>query len=469
MTPPVDALAIPSPRAWRKRASEGRRKHRSRTLGETFTDLYTLLWFVLIYGGALYSEVSRHLRTPGAVEGQVARHWLGVAALLAGAGVAWRGLRALGPMLATPAEQYWVVSSPVSRRGWLAGRFVGVLVAGMAAGAAAAFTVVLLGIRSRGAGLAALGGMVYGVLVASASVLAQSAGPRRWWPRTVTGALLGVGGLTALAVVMAHYTGRPVPEPVAGIGPVLLAVGVPLAALATWRATAALPGLDRSRLGAGAQLAAAVVTSAVWMDVTVLGGVLEARHWRRVGWVRSRRVRSLFGVSHPAWGLLQAELLRTVRRPGTLGFWAALVLAQYGMTVGAPSLAGTSRLVLAYLAVGRLMAGLRAVARSPGLRRSLGGSDAALRGAHVAVPLLGGLLWWAATIPAGTVGITTGGLILVAGVVGAAYRSATRGPIDYSEAVVDMGVSRLPVGLILQVARGPDLLGAVLVVRLLMR
>ncbi len=458
---------VPSARAWRKRARAARREHRNRTLGDTLTDLYTLLWFVLIYGGALYSEMGRHLETPGAVEGQVERHWLGLALLLVGAGLAWRGLRSLGPMLATPAEQSWAVSSPVSRTGWLAPRFAGVLAAGAAAGAIAGFTVALMGIRGRGAGFAATGGAVYGVLVASALVMAQAAPIRRRW-QAVPGVLLGAGGFTALAVVTAHFAGRPVPAPTAGVAPVLLAAGIPLAGLATWRAARALPTLDRSRLGAGAQLAAAVVTSAVWMDVTVLSGVIEARHWRRVSRVRSRRSwPRIPGVADRLWGLVQAEVLRTLRRPGALLFWVALVLAQYSVVVAAPSLAGTARLVLAYLAVGRLMAGLRVVARSRGLRRSLGGSEIALRAAHVVVPALGGVLWWAATIPAGAVGLT-GGLGLVGGVVAAAYRSATRGPIDYSAALMEVGVGQLPVGLILQLARGPDLLGAVLVIRILM-
>jgi hypothetical protein len=463
------AVSIPGVRAWRRRAREARRGHHLRKLSETLTDLYTLLWFVLIYGGALYSEVGRHLRTPEAVEGQVERHWLAVAALLAGAGLAWRVLREVGPMLASPADLHWALSSPMSRRGWLAGRFAGALIGGAIAGAAAAFTVVLLGIRGRSPGLAALGGAVYGTAVAASSVLAQASPPRRRWPGAIAVVLLGTGGALALAVVVAHYTGRAVPRPTAGIGPVLLYVGVALAGVTVWRAGAALPRLDRSRLGGGAQLAAAVVTSAVWMDLTVIGGVLDVRRWRRVGWVRSRRFGwSIPGVPARAWALVQAEVVRTTRRPGALGFWAALVLAEYGIAVAAPSLAGAARIVLAYLAVGRLMAGLRTVARSEGLRRSLGGSEATLRVAHVVVPAAGALLWWAATVPADGIGLTTGGLVLAAGIVAAAYRSATRGPIDYSEAIVEMGVSQLPVGLIRQVVRGPDLLGAVLIVRLFM-
>lgn len=460
---------VPAVRVWRRRARRARREHHDRSAGDVFNDLYALLWFFLIYGSAFYSEVRRALEVPGVMEGAVERHWLGIAALLAGAGLVWQGLRALGPMLASPAEQYWAVSSPMSRRGWLVGRFVGVLAGGAVLGAMAAFTVVLLGIRGSGSGSASLAGALYGTAVAALSVAAQRARVRRRWPDAVGAILLGAGGITALGVIAAHYTGRAVAAPAEGVGPVLLAAGVPLAGVSVWRATRALSRLDRARLGAGAQLAAAVVTSAVWMDVTVLGGVLEVRRWRRVGRVRSRHpMFRIPGVPDRVWVLVQAEALRTLRRSGALGFWAALALTQYGVAVAAPSLAGVARLILAYLAVGRLMPGLRAVARSVGLRRSLGGSEAELRVAHVVVPALAGVLWWGVTIPAGTVTLDAAGLLLVAGVVAAAYRSATRGPIDYSEAIVETGVGQLPVGLILQLARGPDLLGAAILVRVLM-
>lgn len=461
--------SIPSVGEWRKRARAARREHHHRTLRDTLTDLYTAFWFVLIYGGALYSEVNRHLQTPGAMEGAVERHWLGIAALLAGAGLAWRGLRALGPMLASPAEQYWAVSSPLSRRGWLAGRFTGVVAAGAAAGALAAFTVALLGIRGRGVGLAALTGVVWGAMVASSAVVAQGTDRRRRWPGAVAAVLLGAGGLTALIVIAAHYGGRVVPAPADGIGTAMLAVGAPLACVSAWGGTRTLPRLDRARLGAGAQLAAAVVTAAVWLDVTVLGGVLEVRRWRRVGRVRSRRLlRSVPFVPGRVWGLVQAEVVRTARRPGTLAAWAALGVAQYGTAVAAPSLTGVTRVVLAYFAAGRLMAGLRTVARSGGLRRALGGSETLLRGAHVVVPAVATVVWWLVTIPAGAGDLGSAGFLLAAGVVAAAYRAATRGPLDYDTGMLDTPFGPLPVGLVIQLGRGPDLLGAVILARVLL-
>lgn len=55
-----------------------------------------------------------------------------------------------------------------------------------------------------------------------------------------------------------------------------------------------------------------------------------------------------------------------------------------------------------------------------------------------------------------------------AGVVGAAYRAATPPPRRYDGPDVDTPLGLLPIGIITQVARGPDLLGAVIVLQILL-
>lgn len=465
------AAETPSPPgvgAWRRRARRARRGHHHRSGRDVFTDLYTLLWFVLIYGGALYSEVNRHLETPGALEGAMERHWLGVAALLAGAGLAWQGLRTLGPIMASPAEQYWALSAPLSRGRWLTPRFVTVVVAGAAVGSLAAAAVVFLGIRGGGTGTAALAGAAFGLAIPAVATVAQGAPTERRWPSGLGWGLMAVGAGLSAAVIAVHYAGGPLPGP-PDAAVALLWLGGPLAAAALWTGVRTLPGLDRARLGGGAQVAAAVVTSAVWLDPTVLGRVLEIRKWRRVGWVRRRRIRGgVPGIPDRVVGLLKAEWIRTTRRPGALAVFGGLALGQYAVAVTAPPLTGVARILLAYLAANRLMAGLRTVARADGLRRALGGSEAVLRGSHVVVPALATTLWWLATEPAGAGGPPELGLLLVIGVVAAAYRAAARGPIRHGGAVFDIGLGLLPVDLILQLVRGPDLLGVVILVQVIL-
>jgi hypothetical protein len=221
----------------------------------------------------------------------------------------------------------------------------------------------------------------------------------------------------------------------------------------------ALPRVDRAALTTGAQFATAAVTAAVWLDPSLLAGVLESRRWRGIGRVRSRR----FLSGGRWWALLQAEVRRLYRHPSAIMTWSALVLGQYAVAVALPAVAGSAHVIGAYLAADRLTAGLRTVGRSPGLRRALGGGDTALRLVHLVVPAAGAALWWLVTAPVGGAHLGAVEILLVAGVVGAVYRAATRPPMAYGGTVVETPFGLIPVDLLRQLTRGPDVL-AVLVI-----
>src|SRR5690606_385018 len=123
--------------------------------------------------------------------------------------------------------------------------------------------------------------------------------------------------------------------------------------------------------------------------------MLEARRWRSVGVVKSGRPRR-----GPRWlVLVQRDLRRPLRQPAMLVTWSALLLVLAGVAVALPPATGVAHLVLAYLAAIRFTVGLRAVARSPGLRRMLGGRELTLHLSHLALPALAGLAWYAAALP----------------------------------------------------------------------
>jgi hypothetical protein len=466
MTAPA-AVGVPRARAWRTRVRRARQRHRTRSLGDTLTNLYMLLWLVAVYGGALVSTVREHLRAPAGASGVVAeRYWIAVAMLLAGSGLVWQGARTLGPLLATPAEQAWGLSTPIDRRAWLLPRFVAVLLVGALGGAGAASALVALGLRGHGLGMAALAGGACGVGGAAACVVAQGSPWRHRWPRVIGTALVSAGAATAALMVVTHYTRRVLPAP---NGPVSLAValiGLPAAAASSIVALRALNRLDAVVLSAGAPVAEAAVTAAVWLDLSLLSRVLELRRWRRVGRVRSRRFLSI--LPGRAGALLQAELRRQLRRPGALTVWGALALAQYAVAAVAVSVAGVSHLIGAYLAAGRLMGGLRTVAGSAGLRRMLGGDNVRVRLLHLAVPALGTGVWWAITSPAGGPHVGAVALLLVGGVVAAAYRGATRSPMSYGGSAFETPFGMFPAEILLQLARGPDLLGVVIILQVIL-
>ncbi len=470
------AAAAPRAREWRSRLRRGRRAHHTRPLGERLTDLYILLWIVAIYGGTLAVTLRQHLAaTAGAPRTNAERWWLGAAALLGGGGLAWKGLRSLGPLLATPAEQAWGVATPIERRAWLLPRFALLVAASAAAAGVAAGAVALATVTGGSPGSAVLAGAAWGALAAAAAVVAQRP-PGGRWPALPGAALLAAGAAAAAAVVVAHYGGRLLPTPTAAIGLPTALVGAPLAAAALALASRALPALDIAALSAGAQLATVAMTATIWVDPALLSRFLEVRRWRRVARVRARPLTSWPGGRVPA--LLWVELRRVARRPSAIAVWGALALAQYAVAVVAPSAAGVTRVIGAYLAAGRFAGGLRVVARSQGLRRALGGDEWTLRLSHVVLPALAALLWWAVTAPAaaalagaagaGGAAAGAGALLLPLGAVAAAYRAATRGPISYGSAVFETPFGLFPVELVISLARGPDLLAAVLLLQVLL-
>lgn len=453
----------PRARKWRARLRRARRKHHDRSLGDVLTDLYTLLWLVLVYGGALASAVRRHSATaaPGASSAAL---WITAAVVLAGAGVTWRGMGALGPLFATPAEQSWAVSTPVDRRAWLLPRLAFLLL-GFGAGAAVLACLVGLGLGVHALGWATLAAGLFGIALPGASVTAQRSRTEGRWSRLLGSGFTVAGIAVAAGAVAAHYLGRPLattglPSPL-----VLTGAGVPLAGLALVGAVRTLPHLDLGSLSAGAQLATATFAATITLDPTLLSGLLEVRHWRRVGRVSSRPFR--WGHLGRTWVLLQAEVRRQVRRRGAVGAWASLAVAQYAVALVAPAVAGVAHLLLAYFATNRLTAGLRTLARAPGLRRALGGEELRVRLTHLVIPAVGTIVWWLATWPATGGGHASVDLFLIGGVVAASYRAATRRPLSYGGMVMETPFGLLPIDLVVQLARGPDLLGAVIVLKIL--
>lgn len=216
--------------------------------------------------------------------------------------------------------------------------------------------------------------------------------------------------------------------------------------------------MDRVALSGGVRLAEAMTTAAVFVDVSLLSGLLEVRHWQRVAQVRGRALRRTgrTGV------LLQADLRRQARRPAGAARWAALLLVPYACALLLPDFVHGARLVTGYLAVGGLAAGLRALCRSAVLRRTVGGSDRAVVAAHLVLPGAAVVLWWLLTMPAvGPLGVLLD-LLLPAGVLGAVLRGARRPPMAYDGLVLDTPAGLIPADLVRQAVRGPDLV-AVLV------
>lgn len=362
--------------------------------------------------------------------------WLSVLAAV----VLLKVLLAFGPVFAGRDRMFWVLSSPVDRAALLLPRFLGLLGLGAVLGAvwpAAVFGVV--GAASPPGLLLFAGSATIGVGVVAGAVVLQRdrARPQSW--------LSVFAGACVIALFLRPFEFA-VPDAV------WLA---PVAVLLVVVAGLSLRRLDRADLAAGAHLAAAVRVSVSWLDLALLGAILAERRARLLGRVRSARLRgSRLTV------LVWTDLLRARRAPNALLVWAGLLplpalVALGGEVDWVPAV----HLLAAFVATDRLAAGLKAVCRSAAIRRMLGGPDRLLRLAHLVVPAGGAVVWCAITasftphVSWLTVVVSAIGAVVVV------YRISTRPPLDYGVAAIDFGVlGPVPLGLVVQLGRGPVLL-----------
>ncbi|HLL66328.1 MAG TPA: DUF6297 family protein [Micromonosporaceae bacterium] len=474
MTATDTAVDIPTARQLRIRLRRGRRAHSGRNLGEALTDLYIVVLCLVMYGTAAIATLADQVHAPGAGQHSVqARTWLLAAIAVAITGAAWRGLRAIGPLLATPANLTWCAATPVDRRGWLLPRFAGLLVAaatvGAAIGGSAAVVASPGGLTGDDAfarvAAAALLGAACATMLCALAVVGQATPSAARWPTGAGHVLLGTGLAGAVVVIVVDRVGTALPQ--GSVGPPAVAaslwvLAVLAAIVATIAAARCLPRLNRSALSTGAGLASAAASAVIWLDLSLFAAVLAGRRWRRIGWVPSRPLRP----GRRTWVLLQAEVRRVRRHRPELAAYALLLLVPYAAAVFSPTTAEIVRIVAGYLAANRLAAGLRTVSGSPALRRALGGSDRSLHLVHLIVPAAGLALWWPLAAAAVPLGHPLSALLVPAGVLAAVYRTATRPQLVYGGAMVDTPFGLIPVDLLRQMFRGPDVLALVVLLAL---
>jgi hypothetical protein len=465
----VDALGYPAPRDVRRVLRRLRRGHRTGQGADRATDLYVIALALGITIGFVVTSLHRVPVGPwrvGHVPG-AASFCLVVAAVLLAAGAATLSLRAVGPVYAGPAVQAWLLATPGDRARWLRRRVAGLAIAAAAVGAIAGVTIAAVGFRLPVGGghvgddaVTAAVAAATTFALAMAMVSAQSAARRSGADRArVAGRLIVACGVAAaaVAIITAHtHVGVPVVSAAAAliVSAAVAAAAVLAAVIAGFRGTARVGRLDRATLTAGAALAGSALAATMSADPTFLFGFVEAQRLRMIGRVRPRVIRARGAMP----SLLIAETRRLARHVASILLFAAMVGLPYVASIVLTSVPVTLVRVLAgYVAVNGLAVGLRTVCRSPALRRSLGRSDAWLRGVHLVVPALGAAVYVAATAAAGRMYPAALDLVLAVGLVLAALRSATRRPMVYDTAWLVTPLGVVPVGLITQIIRGPDL------------
>lgn len=408
-------------------------------------------WYVRLVNVAIVGAIGWGVAFKGLQKtGQPVSSWTALCLSVLAAVVLLKVLLALGPVFAGRDRAFWVLSSPVDRGAVLMPRFVALLGFGAAVGAvwpAAVFGVV--GAASVPGPWLFAGSAAAGVAVVAGAVVLQRhrLSPQAWL------------SVIAAAAVVALFL-RP--------GDVVLGEAVRLIPIAVALVVAAglsLRRLNRAALSAGASLAAVARVSASWLDLTLLGTILAERRARQLGRVRSARLRgSRLTV------LVWTDVLRVRRAPNAVLVWAGLLplpalVALGGEVDWVPAV----HLIAALLATDRLAAGLKAVCRSAAIRRAMGVPDRTLRLAHLVIPVTGAVVWCAITAPFTPHVEWLNAVVSAVGAVAVVYRIATRPPLDYGVAAIDFGVlGPVPLGLVMQLSRGPLLLYLLCVVQVML-
>lgn len=465
----------------RRRMRRARRRHANRTLWRQFEDVYIWVFAVLLIG-VMAGSAARHLNltATGCYSASCSlaadRLWPILLLLLVAMGL--RTAMAIGPVVASNAAGFWLLSSPLDRRAVLRPAYLAIYV--IAAALAAAGAVAGMAVP----GLWSLGGTPAG-FVAVFAVLAGVAGvaaigqarpsARRWLLRladllllvaAVLALLFGTdirdaapgpgtpGQLIAVSVSPADWSSTwsaPAGLVVATVVMVGLAI---ILALAGWRG---LVRLGAGRVVAGGDLVAGLAGAAASLDVGLLADVVATRRWREV-----ERVRFSGGAFTGTAAIVQREVRRVLRWPRRLVVGAALLVVPYAVAaIGNTDITLLASLVAGLFATRPFVEGLRTVSRSPGLSRGLPLSAHGIKLAYAVVPGLFAVLWAAAAIPAfaDEPGLVTGlvhaGVIASAVTAGVVRHGASPRP-SYDGPLLSTPAGALPPGLVSQPARGLD-------------
>jgi hypothetical protein len=430
-----------------------RRRRGHRSVFRRAYDLSDTALYIAMAGGLVTEAVIQTQSTPSfalapAPHTVASVSWMAVAVALAAVAAVGQALLAIGPIWAGSATQTWILASPVSRRSALLPTFVrtlliaGMVGAALGGGLSAVYPPWLVNLPWN-----AVAGFLAGLLLVGVTAELQTrTRPIRWLFAVLMGIAVLMGGVVALQLDVPSLA---VPSTYPAL---VLAVPAVLAIVVGFRA---LPRLHRGALAAGSDLMLAASVSSTWLDFSLLTSALALRRARRIGRVRSVRLRGSRAVA-----FVLADLTRLRRFPATIAIWVALLPVPFFAAISLPPITvGPVQLLAAYVAADRFAGGLRTICGSAALRRSLGGTDASLKVIHLVLPTVGAILWCAVTTFALPIAPTPTTVISAAGAVVMVYVMATRPPMDYGGGqFFETGFGAVPVNLIRQLVRGPALL-----------
>ena len=408
--------------------------------------------------GAIRPLIHLLAETGWAIPGAPGHLFVAAAALLLLGGLA-QVLRSAGPVTASSAFWFWLLSTPVRRRDLLRRRYlallaaIAVLACLLAIVVAHAASVPVLPIAAA-AGCAA-------VALAAAVVCAQAWEIADRAVHTAGLAMRGAGvlafGSLATGAGRQHLNSALHAPPEAAV--ILLAALALTAVAGCLLGYRALDRIDVSVLRGGRGLWTAGGVAAMSMDVFQLTEFLADQRARRAGRVRPARMGAGFAAA-----LARSEWTRLRRRPSLAVRAGAAAIVWWGCrpVLDGPALAALA-LVTGYCLVLPVAGTLRQLTANPGLRAQFAGRDRWLAFASLAACLVASVAWTAMVAP-GLGGGAALAVLIAVGLTAAVYRTVTRPPLDYSGPLVPTPFGDYPLDLYRQLVRGLLLLAVLIAV-----
>lgn len=440
----------------------------TRSIGQAISDAYVAVLGIVMVG-AMAINVLLKAQTVAASCSQegchAARTFLPWAVLALSLALALMVARLFGPVLASAAEGFWLLDTPINRARLLGRRLLAAIVIAFLAGGIVGALITLL----TGAGPTAIAAWGLATALGCAGLVAWAAaeqGAERTVLTRVVMVVCAVAAVGTLLLVVAIAAGWVsvlvaesnllIPTAVGGVG-LLLLLGAGLVARAR------LGRIRRTRLVSGGALVKGLSGAFFALDLGLARDIVVERAAVERGHVRPRR-----GGGTGLGALRWREVQRVLRSPAPLAVVAATVVVPYaadalGMGTLAPVFGG----IAVWLALVPLMNGLRVLSRTIGLARCFPFSTPQLRMAALTVPIAMAVVWAIATVPA-FVGfgeavhrdlvqaIPVAFVTAAAGLLGA-MRWTTAKQVDFAAPMIATQAGALPPGLMANLFKGIDM------------
>ncbi|MCI1749199.1 MAG: DUF6297 family protein [Acidipropionibacterium sp.] len=450
-----------------------RKGRTTRNIWQALGDAYVMLFSLAVILAMLISlivQAQGQASTCSATGCRTARELLPWAALAGVLAFAVAAARIFGPVLASAAEGFWLLDSPINRSRVLVKRLWTAVAVAFVGGAAIGALISAL----TGSGGAAIIAWTLATGLASSGVVAFAAaqqGVERVWTVKLVGGIAGLAGLAALLAVVGSATGwfqLEITTSVAISSAWTVAIaGILLLVISGILARMRLNRIRRARLMSGGSLASGMQGAAFALDFALMRDILQERDAVERGQVRPTRGRGL-GLQTLVW----RDVQRLLRFPKPLLTLAVTAVVPYAVeALGMGRFSSTISALVLVAALVPFFTTLRVLSRTKGLMRCLPFTTSQVRTAASVVPGVLAGIWAIAVVPAFH-GVGSGShtpwvqavmlafVTAAAGYIGA-IRWVSAKSADYSAPMVATQMGAMPPGLMFNLVRGLDMVALI--------